>query len=294
MLPRRPSRRCSGFFGSALLLCLALRSATAPQSIPEQIAKFYEEHNPSKLDTVPVLLTKYEGHEEELLATIKEKYGVTAELGKDESAGEGTEPKKKRGGGRKGKKAAAKAARAAPIRRTKGMREAAAVGQRLVGAITGRTGENAEKVLHDTVAAYTAAAADPAANQTEAWEQMGYYQRGYYQEIEKPLKAAASNGGQHAQADASKIDSRKMRGKHTTNPYRILIFSKFSDKLHVLAALDKHRTGAFEAYDYLVREARTHCNLALPVIPGIVSDRLLVLAGQPPLYAGMGGFGVGS
>ena len=52
--------------------------ATAPLSIPERITELYKEHNPSKLDTVTSLLTKYEGHEEELLATIKKKYGVAA------------------------------------------------------------------------------------------------------------------------------------------------------------------------------------------------------------------------
>jgi hypothetical protein len=43
------------------------------------IAQLYGEHNPEKVDTVPSLLAKYQGHEEELLVRIKEKYGIPDE-----------------------------------------------------------------------------------------------------------------------------------------------------------------------------------------------------------------------
>ncbi len=46
-------------------------------TIAEQIMAVYKEHKPSKVDKVPELLTKYAGHEEELLETIMEKYGIT-------------------------------------------------------------------------------------------------------------------------------------------------------------------------------------------------------------------------
>ena len=37
----------------------------------------YAEHNPGKSDKVPALLSKYEGYEDDLLASIMEKYNVT-------------------------------------------------------------------------------------------------------------------------------------------------------------------------------------------------------------------------
>ena len=42
----------------------------------ERIVAVYEEHNPSKLDSVDRLLASYTGREAELLRRIEEKYGI--------------------------------------------------------------------------------------------------------------------------------------------------------------------------------------------------------------------------
>lgn len=46
-------------------------------TIAEQILAVYSEHNPTMVDKVPGLLTKYAGHEAELLESIMEKYDIT-------------------------------------------------------------------------------------------------------------------------------------------------------------------------------------------------------------------------
>lgn len=65
-----------------LLLSLSLiqtAGAATVAEIGEQILQLYRVHNPAKVDAVPALLTKYQGAEEQLLATIREKYGVPEE-----------------------------------------------------------------------------------------------------------------------------------------------------------------------------------------------------------------------
>ena len=43
------------------------------------LTDFYQKHNPEKLGQVDYLLNKYKGREEELVKSLKEKYGVTAD-----------------------------------------------------------------------------------------------------------------------------------------------------------------------------------------------------------------------
>ena len=43
-----------------------------------KIEELYAKHNPEKLDSVPQLMAKYKGMEQELLDSIKEKYRVVA------------------------------------------------------------------------------------------------------------------------------------------------------------------------------------------------------------------------
>ena len=45
-------------------------------AVRSEIEKLYAKHNPSKLGSVPTLLKKYEGMEQELLDSIKQKYDV--------------------------------------------------------------------------------------------------------------------------------------------------------------------------------------------------------------------------
>jgi hypothetical protein len=45
-------------------------------AIRSEIERLYAKHNPGKLGSMPMLLKKYEGMEQELLDSIKQKYGV--------------------------------------------------------------------------------------------------------------------------------------------------------------------------------------------------------------------------
>jgi hypothetical protein len=56
----------------------ATEAAAARDSIREKIEELYAKHNPEKLDSVPQLMAKYKGMEQELLDSIKEKYRVVA------------------------------------------------------------------------------------------------------------------------------------------------------------------------------------------------------------------------
>ena len=58
-------------------------SLSATAAIRLEIERLYAKHNPSKLESVPALLTKYEGVEQELLYSIKQKYDV-AEIDMDD------------------------------------------------------------------------------------------------------------------------------------------------------------------------------------------------------------------
>lgn len=51
-------------------------SSTTALAIRSEIEKLYWKHNPAKLDSVPQLLVKYEGLEQELLDSIRKKYGA--------------------------------------------------------------------------------------------------------------------------------------------------------------------------------------------------------------------------
>ena len=55
--------------------CTVSSSASSAEEIEAQIVALYQQHNPAKLDAVPGLMAKYAGVEDELLATIREKYG---------------------------------------------------------------------------------------------------------------------------------------------------------------------------------------------------------------------------
>lgn len=55
-----------------------------------ELVDFYEAHNPDKLDQVDAILDKYEGREEELMKTLRDKYGV-AEQGGEEDGDEARE-----------------------------------------------------------------------------------------------------------------------------------------------------------------------------------------------------------
>ena len=64
---------------AALLATLFLPCYTLGGVSPaEQITSIYRQHNPTKLDSVPKLLEKYAGHEDQLLDSVMEKYGLTA------------------------------------------------------------------------------------------------------------------------------------------------------------------------------------------------------------------------
>ena len=214
-----------------------LRASESSSRIAEQITALYAEHNPSKLDAVPGLLRKYAGHEEELLETIKEKYNAKQSL-----------PPPKKAAGRKSKRATkARAGKAATAGST-GMREAAEAGQQLVQAMSARGRiDDAEALVDQVVAAYTLAAEDPRANQTEAWERIGYYQRGYYQEMEKKLKLQ----------DGRPADSAAMAR---------------------LRALGRHRSGAFSAYRHLVDDVNPRCMQGWEGLASVHDD--MAAAGQ--------------
>ncbi len=206
-----------------LLLAPPLYAGEAA-SIAERITALYAEHNPSKLDAVPGLMSKYAGHEEELLATVQEKYSA-----KESSPSSAAPTSALKKSGRKARRAAKARTGKTAARPTGGMMEAAKIGQQLVQAMTGRgRGTSAETLVDEVVAAYTSAAEDPSANQTEAWERMGYYQRGYYQEIEKKLKTP---------------DGKPAGGAATAT----------------LRALGRHRSGAFSTYRHLVDAVNPHC-----------------------------------
>lgn len=210
-------------------------------SIAEQITALYAEHNPSKLDAVPGLLSKYAGHEEELLATIQEKYSA-----KESSPSPPTPAPRK--SGRRAKRAAKVRAGNTPAHPIGSMRDAAEIGQQLVQVMTGRGRDaSAENLVDEVVAAYTLAAEDPAANQTDAWERMGYYQRGYYQEMEKKLKTPVGR-------PASAVATAKLQ------------------------ALGRHRLGALSAYRHLVDEVNPHCMQGWEGLASVHDD--MAAAGQ--------------
>ncbi len=58
------------------LLCVVSSSSSSADEIEAQIVALYQQHNPSKLSAIPGLMAKYAGAEEELLVTIREKYGL--------------------------------------------------------------------------------------------------------------------------------------------------------------------------------------------------------------------------
>ena len=104
--------------------------------------------------------------------------------------------------------------------------------------MTGRgQSDRAAELVDEVVAAYTAAAEDPAANQTEAWERIGYFQRGYYQEREYKIR---QNDGR------------------TTGPGPGGT-AAVGSTLAKLAAFNHHRTGAFSAYRHLVDDVNPRC-----------------------------------
>ena len=51
-------------------------SWSAAAAIRSEIERLYSKHNPAKMESVPTLLKKYEGMEQELLDSIKQKYNV--------------------------------------------------------------------------------------------------------------------------------------------------------------------------------------------------------------------------
>jgi hypothetical protein len=52
------------------------RRTASSASVKEQITSLYREHNPTKLDALPALFSKYAGNEQELLDAVKEKYSI--------------------------------------------------------------------------------------------------------------------------------------------------------------------------------------------------------------------------
>lgn len=49
---------------------------TSSVAMEERVRQFYQEHNPSKLASVPEILEKYRGREQELLLKLQKQYGV--------------------------------------------------------------------------------------------------------------------------------------------------------------------------------------------------------------------------
>lgn len=69
------------------LITLALAATAAAVDYQAEIEALYKKHNPSKVASVPGLLKKYKGNEEQLLKKIKEKY--PDKDGEDEGDGDG-------------------------------------------------------------------------------------------------------------------------------------------------------------------------------------------------------------
>ena len=66
----------------ALVLLLALAAtggAGSPEQVQQKITEIYRKHSPEKMGKVAGLLEKYAGHEEELLESVMEKYGLSDE-----------------------------------------------------------------------------------------------------------------------------------------------------------------------------------------------------------------------
>jgi hypothetical protein len=47
------------------------------KSLPERLRDFYSVHNPSKIDSIPEILEKYKGKENELLVGLRRRYHVS-------------------------------------------------------------------------------------------------------------------------------------------------------------------------------------------------------------------------
>ena len=81
--PSPPSRTDPAAAAAAAAAAVAEQHAAPPppppkpMTIAEQIVALYTTYSPSKMEKVPGLLSKYAGHEEELLESVMEKYGVT-------------------------------------------------------------------------------------------------------------------------------------------------------------------------------------------------------------------------
>ena len=64
-----------------LAAAIAQQSARAQEAQKDEIRSIYRRFNPDKLAALPRLFEKYEGAEQELLDSVREKYGVAAEEG---------------------------------------------------------------------------------------------------------------------------------------------------------------------------------------------------------------------
>lgn len=72
----QPKHRCEVLL--TLLISVVLTpSAAGVQEPAQKIAAVYRVHNTAKLKSLPALLDKYAGHQEQLLTTVMEKYSVT-------------------------------------------------------------------------------------------------------------------------------------------------------------------------------------------------------------------------
>ena len=48
--------------------------SSVADSVADELRALYAEHNPAKISDIPRLLSKYRGHEEDLLHAVKQKY----------------------------------------------------------------------------------------------------------------------------------------------------------------------------------------------------------------------------
>jgi hypothetical protein len=52
-------------------------STAGSMNTEERVQEFYRQHNPAKLSSVPEILEKYRGREQELLQKLQKQYGVS-------------------------------------------------------------------------------------------------------------------------------------------------------------------------------------------------------------------------
>ena len=75
-------------------------------TVEQQLKKIFREHAPSKLKNLPGLLRKFRGKEEELLAKVSAKYGVSKSAATSDKGGKVSSKKKKKKKGKSGNKKA--------------------------------------------------------------------------------------------------------------------------------------------------------------------------------------------